>query len=122
MYLVCLSVTTYGPIPYKIFSVYQHYARFKQSHWLDKITSIFHIRDLTITEDLSMSNQPRSQFFPRQISPLLASASVTRCGEISPLWQNLKVFGPFLRVYLVFGKMLNLLWDICHAFGKVALL
>ena len=31
--------------------------------------------------------------------------------EISPLWQKLKVFGNFSKLSLVFGKILNLLWQ-----------
>ena len=42
---------------------------------------------------------------------------VTRFGEISPLWQNVKIFRNFLRVYWVSGKLLNLLWKIQCAFG-----
>ena len=41
--------------------------------------------------------------------------SVTRLGEISPLWQNLKVFGNFVRDYFVIGKILNLLWQFFNA-------
>ena len=37
------------------------------------------------------------------------TVSLTRFGDISPLWQNLKVFGNFVRDYFVFGKILNLL-------------
>ena len=36
------------------------------------------------------------------------ASSVTRFGE------NLQVFGKWLTVYFLFGKMLNLLWQICH--------
>ena len=36
--------------------------------------------------------------------------SVTRFGEISPLWQNLESW-----VYFVFGKTLRLLWQISYA-------
>ena len=37
-------------------------------------------------------------------------------GKILPFWQKLKVFGKFLRVYLVFGKVLSLLWHnfLCY--------
>ena len=45
--------------------------------------------------------------------------SVTRFGKILPLWHNLKVLGKFLRVYLVFAKMLILLWQKCYAIGQV---
>ena len=33
------------------------------------------------------------------------ATSVTRFGEILPLWYNFKTFGQFLRVYLVFGNI-----------------
>ena len=40
------------------------------------------------------------------------AASVTRFGEISPLWSNVKSLWQVLRVNLIFGKVLNLLWLI----------
>ena len=49
--------------------------------------------------------------------PLLGS--VTRFGEISPLWHNLKVLGKFLKVYFVFCKFLILLWQKCYTIGQV---
>ena len=39
--------------------------------------------------------------------------SVTRCDEI------VKVLGHFLTVDLVFGKLLNLLWEICYDFVQM---
>ena len=50
------------------------------------------------------------------------TSSVTRFGEIFPLGQNLKVFGNFLRVYLVFGKILNLRWQSFLLLGNFSLL
>ena len=47
--------------------------------------------------------------------------SVTRFCEISPLWHNFKVLGKFLCVYLVFGKMLILHWQKCHAIGQICI-
>ena len=47
------------------------------------------------------------------------SLSVTRFGEILTLLQDFKVSGHFLRIYLEFGKMLNLLWQIFHANGQI---
>ena len=46
-------------------------------------------------------------------------SSVTRFGEISPLWHDYKIIGQFFKVYLVFGKMLILLWQKCYAIGQV---
>ena len=43
--------------------------------------------------------------------------SVTRFGEISPLWPEFKVFVKFLTDYFLFCKMLRLLWQICDIFG-----
>ena len=45
--------------------------------------------------------------------------SVARFGIISPLWQNFKSLRHFLRVYLVFGTILNLLWQIFYAIGQI---
>ena len=42
-----------------------------------------------------------------------SAVSVTRVGEISPLWQILQVFGNFSTVDFLFGKILNLLWQPC---------
>ena len=40
--------------------------------------------------------------------------SVTRFGQISPLWQNfINLCEIVLRVYLMFDKMLNLFWQNC---------
>ena len=47
------------------------------------------------------------------------AGNVTRFGEISPLWHNFKIIGNFMRVKLVFGKLLNLLWKIQCAFGPI---
>ena len=43
---------------------------------------------------------------------MLTSCSVTRFGNMSAIWLNFKRLWPFLRVYLVFGKILYLLWQI----------
>ena len=48
----------------------------------------------------------------------LTSASVTRFDEISPLWHDVKYFGHFERVQLVFGKIFTLLMLILHAIGQ----
>ena len=47
--------------------------------------------------------------------------SVTRFGKISPFWQNLKSLWHFLTVYLIFGIILNKLWQILYAFGQICL-
>ena len=48
--------------------------------------------------------------------------SVTRFGEISPLWQNFKGLWQFVRVYLVFGKIFNLLRKFIMKLGEMSLL
>ena len=47
----------------------------------------------------------------------MSMISVTRFGEISPLWQNYKVLSAVLRVHLVFGKLLKLLLLKCFTIG-----
>ena len=44
---------------------------------------------------------------------------MTRFGEISPLWLNFKSLGQFIRVYLVFGKILILLYQKCFSIWHV---
>ena len=45
--------------------------------------------------------------------------SVTRFGEISPLKHNFEFFGIFLIDYSVFGKIVNLFWQIFNTFGQI---
>ena len=40
-------------------------------------------------------------------------------GQCDQIWQKLKVFGYFWKGYLLFGKILNLLWQIFHANGLI---
>ena len=40
-------------------------------------------------------------------------------GHFKPFWQNFKVFGKTLVVYLIFDKMLNLLWQILYPIGQI---
>ena len=46
-----------------------------------------------------------------------------QCDQIWPKFRHggtiLKVLDKFLTVYLVFGKMLLLLWQRCYAIGQV---
>ena len=46
----------------------------------------------------------------------LGAASVTRFGEICPLWRNFK--NNFMRVYLVFGQILTYFVKFCMLLGK----
>ena len=46
------------------------------------------------------------------VRTLYSAVSVTRHGKISPLWQNLKVF----------GQLMNLLWQIFYAIGQIYIL
>ena len=51
---------------------------------------------------------------------LLQSAiSVTRFCKIPPLWQIFKIFGNLFKVYLVLGKVSNLLWHNLCAIGQI---
>ena len=43
---------------------------------------------------------------------------MTRFGEISPLWQKLRNVWQYLKVYLVFGKVVKPLWDNFYSSGK----
>ena len=49
-------------------------------------------------------------------------SSVSRFGEISPLWQNFQSLGQFLKVNLLFGKILGRLWEILYVMGKILLM
>ena len=49
----------------------------------------------------------------------LLAYSVTRFGEILPLWQKFISLWHFLMVYFLFVKMQSLLWQICHIIGKI---
>ena len=44
---------------------------------------------------------------------------LTRFGEILPLWHNVKNFGHFEWVDLLFGKSLSLLWQILNSIGQI---
>ena len=43
---------------------------------------------------------------------MFTRTSVTKFGEISLLWLILKVFGHYLWIYLVFGEIFILVWQI----------
>ena len=45
--------------------------------------------------------------------------SVTRFGEILSFWQNRQSLGQFLRVYVLFGKILDRIGQILYAIGQV---
>ena len=42
-----------------------------------------------------------------------------RFGEILPLWNFLRVLDNFVLSNGAFGKILNILWQIFHAIGKI---
>ena len=56
-------------------------------------------------------NVVKDSFFTR-------AASVTRFGEISPIRKSLEIFGNIFKVYLIFDKVVNPLWDYLDAFGQ----
>ena len=47
------------------------------------------------------------------------SNSVTRFAVILPLWQNQLDLWQFLRVYFLFGILLNLSWQILYVIGQI---
>ena len=47
------------------------------------------------------------------------TGSVTRFGEILPLWPIFKIFGNIFKVYLVVGKVFSSLWYNLYAFGQI---
>ena len=52
----------------------------------------------------------------------LAILEWQQCDQIwqnCAIWQNFKVCGSFLRVQLVFSKIMNLLWQTIFAFGEI---
>ena len=77
------------------------------------------------TEKVSLTNDDGDNgwsFFQRDFSfyqfrLMLDWSSVTKFGQNLPLWHNVKNFGHFERVHLVFGNILGLLWQIIYAFG-----
>ena len=44
---------------------------------------------------------------------------MTRFGEILSFWQNRQSLGQFLRVYVLFGKILDRIGQILYAIGQV---
>ena len=46
----------------------------------------------------------------------------TRFGLILKLWQKINLVGNLLRVYLVIGKIMSLLWDIVWRLGELSFL
>ena len=59
------------------------------------------------------------QFPKNGVIDLTYSCIVTRFGEILPLGHNINILGNFLRVYLVFGILLKLIWQILNAIGQI---
>ena len=58
----------------------------------------------------------------RVVQHLQVRNSVTRFGEILPLWQGVKSVWAFFKVNLVFGKILNPLSQKGMLLGKFVLL
>ena len=46
-------------------------------------------------------------------------SSVTRFGEIPPLWPIFKIFSNIFKVYLVLGKVFSSLWYNLYTFGQI---
>ena len=58
--------------------------------------------------------------------PVIWSQWFVRTPAVWPDWpkfrhfgKKLKAFGKFLKVYILFGKMLSLLWQICYIIGLI---
>ena len=49
----------------------------------------------------------------------ILSLNVTRFCEISPLWQHLQSLRRFKKAYLVFGKIMSLLWQLFYALRQI---
>ena len=86
--------------------------------------SLFQGSIATLLQNLFMTSAPsllnlsliRAQIFfsdagNQQKNVCTFSSSVTKFGKISPLWWRFQIIGNFLRVYLGFGKILNLFWQ-----------
>ena len=58
-------------------------------------------------------------FICRLQNTRLFTISVSRFGEISPLWPNVIKLWYFGKVHLLFGNLLNLLWQILYGFGQI---
>ena len=50
---------------------------------------------------------------------IIFMTSATKFGEILILYNSLQVFGKFLTVYFLLGKMLCLLLQTCYIFGII---
>ena len=71
-----------------------------------------------------MANRAHKNVFFRDIRSFnslsntnLTLTSVTRFGEILPLWQKFKSLWQILMIYFLFGKTLNLLWQLVTLVG-----
>ena len=53
------------------------------------------------------------------ISPKCCLLSLSWFYNISAISKSLQVFGKFLTVYFLFGKVLSLLWQICDIIGLI---
>ena len=77
---------------------------------------------LAFSQSLFISLSPSLHWhYPRNSYCIYLSIllSVIRIGEISSLWDSFKNLGHILRVYLVFGKKLILLWQKCFTLGHI---
>ena len=87
------------------------------SHWLEEETrnSISHV--INQLQNWCITHTAKKLFSSKtlQLTVRTNKSSVTRFGEILPLWHNVKVFVHFKKLYLVFGKFFMLL-------GKCSLL
>ena len=83
------------------------------------VTSLFIINIVALVErHFAIAQTAKKAFYERSRRGfLLVRCSVTRFGEISPLWTTF--FGHSPRIYFVFGKILNLLWQKFYVIGQI---
>ena len=62
------------------------------------------------------------QFVVPNRHPRCDCSSVTRFGEISPFWQNMRSLGQFLRVYFLLGRIFDRLCKFCLPLSKSSLM
>ena len=93
-------------------SIRGHEQQFSVPSW--KIVRRVEIRNRATDQTENVNNTNLSI-----IAESVVLISVTRFGDISPFWQKFTSLWQILMVYFLFGKMLNLLWQICDIIGLI---
>ena len=81
-----------------------------------KVTSPLCLRNVVVVVDVVGGSTQCNNI---QQHLLRLQRIVTRFGKILPLWQKFKSLWQFLTAYFLFGKVLNLLWQICEIVGLI---